>query len=43
MVDFMTKTKPPLALKMLINSNLINISTMDYVEWANIKQKHMGT
>ena len=39
----MTKAKPPLALKTLINSNLININTMKWVERASMKQENMGT
>lgn len=36
--DFMTKTKLSLALKTLINSNLMNMSTTEWVEWVNINK-----
>ncbi len=37
LTDFMTKAKPSSALKTLINSNYINISTTEYVEWVSMK------
>ena len=36
--DSMTKARPLLALKMLIDSNRINISTTEWVERASMKQ-----
>ena len=39
----MTKAKPSLALKTLIDSNLINISTTEWVEQVNMKQGSTDT
>ena len=41
--DFMTKVKPLSALRMLIDSNLINISSTEWVERASMKQGSTGT
>ena len=38
LVDSITKIKLPSALKMLINTNPMNISIIEWVEQANIKQ-----
>ena len=40
--DSMTKAKSLLALKILINSNRINISMTEWIEWANMKQISIG-
>ena len=40
--DSMTKAKPSSALKTLINTNRINISTTEWVERANMKQANTG-
>ena len=40
--DSMTKDKPSSALKTLIDTNCINISTTEWVEWAGRKQASTG-
>lgn len=40
--DSMTKAKPLLALKTLIDTNFINIITTEWVEWAGKKQVSIG-
>lgn len=38
LANSITKVKPLLALKTLIDINLININTTECIEWANMKQ-----
>lgn len=42
LADSMTKAKPQSALKTLINTNCINISTTEQVKWASVKQASTG-
>lgn len=42
LADSMTRTKLLLALKMIINSNCINISITKWVEQSSIKQVSIG-
>ncbi len=40
--DSMSKTKPSTALKTLIDTKRINISTTELIVWANLKQASTG-
>lgn len=40
LANSMTKTKPSSALKILIDTNCININTTKQVKWESIKQKN---